>query len=100
MRNGFTEDMLVRVQEWRELEGLRQEERHAIDYAERFCSDHLSIDDEFIARLRDTLTDGEIVDLTVFIGSHLAFGRLAKVLGTDHVCAIVYPPRGTQAETV
>jgi len=38
--------------------------------------------------LRLYFDEGEIVELTMTIARHLAFGRLTKVLELDQVCAV------------
>ena len=53
-----------------------------------FASNHLSIDDSTFDRLRRYFDEGEIVELTMTIARHLAFGRLTKVLELDQVCAL------------
>ncbi len=58
----------------------------AVDYAERFITNHHSLDDEYFEKLHKFFTDPEIVDLTFFIGRFLAFGRLTHVLGLDDSC--------------
>ena len=47
-------------------------EQVAIEYAERFALDHLSIDDAFFARLQEHFTDADILDLTICIGDFMA----------------------------
>lgn len=64
-----------------------EQERLAIEYAERFATDHTNIDDAFFARLKEHFTDAEILDLTICIGNWLAFGRLTAVLDLDEACA-------------
>lgn len=64
------------------------QERLAIEYAERFALDHRSIDDAFFERLRAQFTDPEILDLTICIGNWVAFGRLTMLLDLDEACAI------------
>jgi alkylhydroperoxidase family enzyme len=59
-----------------------------LEYTDRFATDHLSIDDAMFDRLRAELDEGEIVELTMAIARHLAFGRLTKVLELDQVCAL------------
>src|ERR1700728_3892267 len=39
---------------------LTEQERLAVEYAERFAIDHASIDDRFVERLRGSFTDPEI----------------------------------------
>jgi alkylhydroperoxidase family enzyme len=69
-----------------------EQERLAIEYAEKFATDHRSLDDDFFARLRAAFSDAEIVELTAMIGNWLAFGRFQAVLDVAEACAWV-PPR-------
>ena len=84
---GVNEELYAHVTEHGHPEYSAQEQV-AIEYAERFALDHLNIDEAFWARLRAEFTDAEIVDLTICIGSWLAFGRLTQVLHLDVVCEI------------
>ena len=83
----MTEDLYAHVTEHGHAEYSAQEQV-AIEYAERFALDHLSIDDAFWARLREQFTDAEILDLTICTGNWLAFGRLTQVLHLDVVCDV------------
>jgi alkylhydroperoxidase family enzyme len=58
-----------------------EQERMAMEYAERFALDHLSIDDAFFLRLRTQFTDPEILDLTICLSAFLGLGRTLRVLG-------------------
>ena len=60
----------------------------AIEYAERFALDHTRIDDGLFERLRAVFDDAQILDLTVCIARHLAFGRITQVLGVDVACPL------------
>jgi hypothetical protein len=82
---GVTEDLYAHVTEHGHSEYSTQEQV-AIEYAERFALDHLSIDEAFWARLQEQFGDPEILDLTICIGNWLAFGRLTQVLKLDVVC--------------
>jgi alkylhydroperoxidase family enzyme len=73
-----------------------EQERLAIEYADKFATDHRSLDDEFFARLRAAFTDAEIVELTAMIGNWLAFGRFQAVLDIAEACGWA-PPRTTDA---
>ena len=64
-----------------------EQERLAIEFAERFALNHRSLDDAFFVRLREHFTDPEILDLTICVGNWLAFGRLTMVLDLDEACA-------------
>ena len=61
--------------------GLSEQERLAVEYAERFALDHTSIDDECIERLRGVFTDPEILDLTICCSAFLGLGRTLHALG-------------------
>ncbi len=60
---------------------LSEQERLAVEFAERFALDHTSIDDAFMERLRGTFTDPEVFDLTVCVSAFLGLGRTLHVLG-------------------
>ena len=58
-----------------------EQERLAVEYAERFAIDHTSIDDAFVQRLRCSFTDPEILDLTICLSAFLGLGRTLRALG-------------------
>ncbi len=60
---------------------LTEQERLAVEYAERFAVDHTSIDDAFMERMRLRFTDPEILDLTICLSAFLGLGRTLRVLG-------------------
>ena len=60
---------------------LSEQERLAVEYAERFAIDHTSIDDDFIERLRGAFSDPEILDLTICLSAFLGLGRTLRALG-------------------
>jgi alkylhydroperoxidase family enzyme len=78
------------VADWRDATGLSERERLSAEYAERFAADHLSLDgdEEFWARMRTAYTDAEVIELSMCIGSWIAFGRLNHVLGIDAACVL------------
>jgi AhpD family alkylhydroperoxidase len=77
-----------------ELTGLSSREALAAEYADRFVSDHLAIDDDLWDRLHRRFSDDEIVDLSVCVGSWLAFGRINRVLDVDGACRVDGPAPG------
>jgi alkylhydroperoxidase family enzyme len=83
--DGMTEDLYEHVREWRTYPAYSPAERLAIDYAERFAEDHFSIDDDFMASLREHFTD---------IAYFLAFGRVTQVLELYGACALDGSPIG------
>ncbi|MEU0869725.1 carboxymuconolactone decarboxylase family protein [Nocardia brasiliensis] len=76
------------VTEWRTTEAFDERTRLAAEYAERYALDHHSIDDEFWTRMFAEYSQAEVVELSMSIGSWLAFGRLNRVLGLDTVCVL------------
>ena len=60
---------------------LSEQERLAVEYAERFALDHTSIDDAFMEKMRGSFSDPEIFDLTVCVSAFLGLGRTLRVLG-------------------
>ncbi|WP_280464947.1 carboxymuconolactone decarboxylase family protein [Nocardia brasiliensis] len=76
------------VTEWRTTEAFDERTRLAAEYAERYALDHHSIDDEFWTRMFAEYSQAEVVELSMSIGSWLAFGRLNRVLGLDTACVL------------
>jgi alkylhydroperoxidase family enzyme len=76
------------VTEWRSATALNERERLAAEYAERYALDHHGLDDEFWERMLKRYSQREVVELTMCLGSWLAFGRLNHVLGIDAVCVL------------
>jgi AhpD family alkylhydroperoxidase len=82
---GVSEEAYSHVEEWRTYEGYTERQRLAIEYAERFATDHGGIDDAFFGHLRGAFDDAEVLDLTMCIAVYLGLGRSLAVLGiTDH----------------
>ena len=80
---GVDEDLYANVENL-SYEGYSEQERLAIEYAERFVYDHQRIDDEFWDRMHAAFDDQEILDLTICIGTFIALGRTLVVLGIAH----------------
>lgn len=76
------------VEQWRTSTDLDDRARLAAEYAELYALDHHNIDDAFWQRMRGLYSDREIVELSMCLGSWLAFGRLNRVLGLDAVCVL------------
>lgn len=84
------ESLYADVEAWREATTLSDRERLAAEYAERFAADHLSLDgdEDFWTRMRAAYSDAEVIELSMCIGSWIAFGRLNHVLGIDASCVL------------
>ena len=88
---GVTEELYAHVDD-PDAGDYSEQERLAIEYADKFALDHRSLDDAFFARMKAEFTDAEIVELTAMIGNWLAFGRFQAVLDVAEACAWT-PPR-------
>jgi alkylhydroperoxidase family enzyme len=85
---GVPDELYAHVSDYQTYPGFTDRQRLAIEYAERFATDHDSIDDAFFARLRGAFGDEEILDLTLCLAVYLGLGRTLAVLGVDQSCAI------------
>lgn len=89
------EQLLAGVEHPAEVDGYTAAERVALEYAERFCTDSINIDDALIDRLKQHFDSAGIVDLTLVIGKYLALGRFTQVLGLDQACLMHFDEDGT-----
>jgi alkylhydroperoxidase family enzyme len=71
-----------------ERAALTQREALAAEFAERFATDHLQMDDDLWARLHAAFTDDELVELGLCVASWLALGRINRVFDVDGACRI------------
>jgi alkylhydroperoxidase family enzyme len=78
---GADEGFYAEVTDWRSSDALSARERLAAEFAERFCIDHLGMDDQFWKKLREAYSDDEIADLTICCGAFLGLGRTLAVIG-------------------
>jgi len=78
---GISEDFYCHVGLHDDGAQFNQQERMAMEYAERFATDHPSIDDAFFNRMREPFTDPEILDHTICLSAFLGLGRTLRVLG-------------------
>lgn len=79
------------VTDWRATDAFDERTRLAAEYADRYALDHHGLDEEFWKRMTAHYSQAEIVELSMAIGSWLAFGRLNHVLGLDAVCVLPKP---------
>lgn len=91
VEEGFFDEVAA----WRSSTRLDTRERLAAEYAERFATEHHGLDDDFWGRMRASYEDRQVVELTMCLGSWIAFGRLNRVIGLDEVCALPAHVPGT-----
>jgi len=76
---GVDEDLVCSLQSPPEASDLSDAEKLAIEYADRFATNHLSIDDELFDRLKVTFDEPQIVELCSWVAFCVGFGRLGAV---------------------
>jgi alkylhydroperoxidase family enzyme len=84
----ISEDLYEHVADYATSDLYTEAEKVAVEYADRFATDHLNIDDDLFARLGSHYSQSEIVELTVTVARNLAIGRLLKVLELDLACKV------------
>jgi alkylhydroperoxidase family enzyme len=72
-------------------DSLSARERLAAEFAERYASDHLGMDDDLWDRLHAQFSDAELVDLGLCVASWLALGRFNQVFDIDGACRVPSP---------
>jgi len=84
------------VAAWRTTDAFDDRTRLAAEYADRYALDHHGLDQAFWDRMRAHYDQREVVELSMCLGSWLAFGRLNHVLGLDRICTL--PSHAARAE--
>jgi alkylhydroperoxidase family enzyme len=74
------EKLVCSLEKPREAENLSDAERVAIEFADRFATDHLAIDDQRFDALRQYFNEAEIMELLLHLALYVGMGRLAATL--------------------
>jgi alkylhydroperoxidase family enzyme len=88
----INEDFYAAIPQWRTSTLFSERERLAIEYAEKFAENHLSIDDNFIAGLGRYFSGAEIFALTTIIAGLMANGRILQVLQVQQDACAMHKP--------
>ena len=76
----FTEDDVCSLEQPAQATNLDAREKLAIDFGERFATNHLSIDDAYFKTLKANFTEAEIIELMLHCALYVGMGRLAALL--------------------
>ncbi len=87
----LTEELYSHVAEWQTYEGYTDAERLAIEYTEKFATDHKKLDDAFFARMHEHFSDEEILEISVCVGNWLMMGRIVMIMDVNTSCPIRLP---------
>jgi hypothetical protein len=77
---GVTENLVCSLEKPMEVPNLTLAEKPALAYADRFATDHYSINDTLFNNLRKYFSEGQLVELAVWIAFCVGFGRFRAVL--------------------
>jgi alkylhydroperoxidase family enzyme len=87
----LSEELYAHVAEWGSYPGYTEAERIAIEYAEKFATDHLALDDAFFERMRKQYSDEQIMDIAICVGTWLMMGRITMVMDVSAACPLRLP---------
>ena len=76
---GVDEDLVCSLQSPPEATDLSDEEKLAIEYADRFATNHLSIDGAMFDQLKQHFSEPQLVELCSWVAFCVGFGRLGAV---------------------
>lgn len=88
--DGLTEDMVCSLEKPMEAPNLTEQEKAAIAYADVFVTNHFAIDDNTYATLMGMFSNEQIVELGIFCGYFLGFGRFLASLDITEDLPKVY----------
>lgn len=74
--DGLTEDMVCSLEQPHEAPDLTEPEKAALAYADISATNHFAIDARTFAALRPHFTEPEIVELGLWTGYFIGFGRM------------------------
>jgi alkylhydroperoxidase family enzyme len=78
--NEVSEDLICSLEKPQEADDLSATERVALDIADRFATDHLSITDERFAALREHFSEAQTMELLLHLALYVGMGRVAATL--------------------
>lgn len=91
--DGLTELLLCSLERPADDPDLSPDEKAALAFADRFATDHLSIDAAMLAQLRERFGEDGLMDLCALAACFTGFGRMGAVL--DGGEALPVGPRPT-----
>lgn len=85
---GINEDFYATIENWRNSDEFSVREKLAIEYADKFATNHLNLDNDFFQQLQEHFSAAEVFELSCIIAGLLANGRLLQVLQLDQQCKL------------
>lgn len=87
-QHDLSEDDYLHVGDRDNYDGYTEAERDALEYCEKYATDHMSIDQAFMDRMVEHYSDDLMVDMTLSIGCWIAFGRINQVMDVSVSCPL------------
>lgn len=95
---GVDEGLVCSLEKPQEAADLTAAEKAAVDLADRFATDHLSIDDDYVAAFLTHFGESELMELLLHLATFVGFGRMMAVLDiTEELPAEYGDPAATLA---
>jgi AhpD family alkylhydroperoxidase len=94
---GVTEDLVCSLERPAEAPGLTAAEKAALAYADVSATNHFAITDETFAELRRFFTEPEIVELGLWVGYFIGFGRMVAAWDMTEELADVFQDKSAPA---
>jgi alkylhydroperoxidase family enzyme len=83
-------DLVCSLEKPMEAPNLTDREKAALEYADIFATNHFAITDQTFEKLHQYFNDAEIVELAMFCGYYVGFGRFLSVLDLTEELPKVY----------
>lgn len=77
--DGLTESLVCSLEKPQDASDMTPREREAVQFADRFASDHLSIDEAQMARLAELFGPKELQELGMHCAFFTGFGRMGAI---------------------
>jgi AhpD family alkylhydroperoxidase len=77
--DGLTESVVCALARPEQADELNAAEKAAVAFADRFATDHLSVDAAMLLRLREHFDDDQLAELGALAGCFVGFGRMGAV---------------------
>jgi len=74
------EELVCSLERPQEAQNLTSAEQVALDFADRFANDHLSITDECFSALQEHFNEAQTMELMLHLALYVGMGRLAATL--------------------
>jgi AhpD family alkylhydroperoxidase len=95
--DGLSEELVCSLEKPMEAPDLTDREKAALEYADAFAVNHFAINEESYNKLRAHFSDGEVVELGMFVAFYLGVGRLFATWDMTEGLPEVYQDKSTKA---